>query len=96
MTFLWLALIAVFVLVEIWLTKRSHRRSAWRTLNGDRVALAVGVAWCAVAVADSWADDTDPVGGLLFGGLTGAVVACVVATARRKSAYLRGKKNASY
>ncbi|MEU1332594.1 hypothetical protein [Streptomyces sp. NPDC005865] len=96
MTFLWLALIAVFVLVEIWLTKRSHRRSAWRTLNGDRVALAVGVAWCAIAVATSWAGDGDPVGGLLFGGLTGTVVACVVATARRKSAHPRGKKNASY
>ncbi|MFH8295408.1 MULTISPECIES: hypothetical protein [unclassified Streptomyces] len=95
MTIVWLALIVVFVLVEIWLTKRSHRRSAWRTLDGDRVALAVGVAWCAIAVATAWADDGDPIGGLLFGGLTGVVVACVVATARRKIAYMRGKNSAS-
>ncbi|MFF1381460.1 hypothetical protein [Streptomyces sp. NPDC058308] len=96
MTILWLALIAVFVLVEIWLTKRNHRRSAWRTLDGDRIALAVGVAWCAIAVAVAWADDNDPIGGLLFGGLTGTIVACLVASARRKTAYLRGKNNASY
>lgn len=96
MTIVWLALIAVFVLVEIWLTKKSHRRSAWRTLDGDRVALTVGVVWCTIAVVTAWADDGDPIGGLFFGGLTGVIVACVVATGRRKFAYTRGKNNTSY
>ncbi|WP_306333669.1 hypothetical protein [Streptomyces sp. KL118A] len=95
MTIVWLALIVVFVLIEVWLTKRSHRRSARRTIDGDRVALAVGIVWCAGAVATAWADDNDPAGGLLFGGLTGVVIACVVATSRRKIAHLRGKSNAS-
>lgn len=95
MTTLWLALIAVFVLVEVWLTRRSHRRSAWRTLDGDRIALAAGAAWCAVVVTISWADDNDPVGGLLFGGLTGVAIACLVAGARRRIAYRRGKSGAS-
>ncbi|GHE25528.1 hypothetical protein [Streptomyces hydrogenans] len=90
----WRVLVAVFVPVEIWLTKRSHRRSAWRMLSGDRIALAVGVGWCVSAVATSWADDSDPIGGLLFGSLTGIVIACAVAAARHRITHLRAESSA--
>lgn len=85
MTWAWLvAFAALLVALETFAYHRHPRRSVFRSVNGDRVAVTVGLLWWTLAVGVSWVNDNDPLGGAVYGLLSASIIGCLVAMARRQ------------
>ncbi|MFE3371023.1 hypothetical protein ACFXOK_15655 [Streptomyces sp. NPDC059173] len=91
-----LALVAgLFLAAEVFVYHRNPRRSSWRFIDRDRVAIRVGIAWWVCAISVSWVNDDDPLGGAVFGAPGAAIVACMAAGARRLIHAMRQRRKAA-
>ncbi|MGW1292939.1 hypothetical protein [Streptomyces sp. NPDC002533] len=94
----WILLVLVaggFLAAEIFVYHRNPRRSSWRFINGDRVAIRVGIAWWICAISVSWVNDNDPLGGAVFGAPGAAIVASLVVGVRQLIQAMRRRRKAA-
>jgi len=83
MSWIWVLAGTAFIGLEAYRLVKLPHRSAWNALKGNPFALCVGAVWWAVAAGAVWANDRDPLGGVIFGGLTGVIVAGAVTSVTR-------------
>ncbi|MEU1015667.1 hypothetical protein ABZ383_23475 [Streptomyces sp. NPDC005900] len=82
-------LAVMLVALETYAYHRNPRRSVWRRIDGDRVAVTVGLAWWAAVVGVSWVNDNDPLGGAFYGLLGAAILGSSISMTRRSIARRR-------